>query len=180
MSKFKNDTVQADARRFLDDRGSSAALAPNGLNPATIMEKAVKDRIVDSYFYKEQCFALNEADIVDCGASLDYDAQVDPSDAVSGCEYARRLDIPIPVDNDADGTTFAFVDWFFTCPFTRLMTLLEDGRLVETHETWTAGWWRCRSRRPSSCRPRWPRWAGRPGRWSTGSPGGRASRARPS
>ncbi|KAK4069248.1 hypothetical protein Trihar35433_5827 [Trichoderma harzianum] len=65
MSKFKNDTVQADARRFLDDRGSSAALAPNGLNPATIMEKAVKDRIVDSYFYKEQCFALNEADIID-------------------------------------------------------------------------------------------------------------------
>ncbi|RFU79808.1 hypothetical protein TARUN_2403 [Trichoderma arundinaceum] len=65
MSKSKGDTVQADARRFLDERGSSAALAPNGLNPATIMEKAVKDRIVDSYFYKEQCFALNEADIID-------------------------------------------------------------------------------------------------------------------
>ncbi|EFY87095.1 hypothetical protein J3459_013984 [Metarhizium acridum] len=61
----KSDTVQADARRFLDERGSTAALAPNGLNPATIMEKAVKDRIVESYFYKEQCFALNEADIVD-------------------------------------------------------------------------------------------------------------------
>lgn len=60
-----SDTVHADARRFLDERGSSAALAPNGLNPATIMEKAVKDRIVDSYFYKEQCFALNEADIID-------------------------------------------------------------------------------------------------------------------
>ncbi|KAL6882907.1 PRP38 domain-containing protein [Trichoderma longibrachiatum] len=65
MSNRNSDTVQADARRFLDERGSSAALAPNGLNPATIMEKAVKDRIVDSYFYKEQCFALNEADIVD-------------------------------------------------------------------------------------------------------------------
>jgi pre-mRNA-splicing factor 38A len=61
----KDDTIQADARRFLDERGSSASLAPNGLNPATIMEKAVKDRIVDSYFYKEQCFALNEADIID-------------------------------------------------------------------------------------------------------------------
>ncbi|KAI6780914.1 uncharacterized protein J7T54_003055 [Emericellopsis cladophorae] len=60
-----SDSVQVDARRFLDERGSSASLAPNGLNPATIMEKAVKDRIVDSYFYKEQCFALNEADIVD-------------------------------------------------------------------------------------------------------------------
>ncbi|KAI9167562.1 Pre-mRNA-splicing factor 38 [Paramyrothecium foliicola] len=61
----KSDTVQADARRFLDERGSTAALAPNGLNPASIMEKAVVDRIIDSYFYKEQCFALNEADIVD-------------------------------------------------------------------------------------------------------------------
>ncbi|EGX91084.1 RNA binding protein, putative [Cordyceps militaris CM01] len=61
----KSDTIQADARRFLDERGSNVGLAPNGLNPATIMEKAVKDRITDSYFYKEQCFALNEADIVD-------------------------------------------------------------------------------------------------------------------
>ncbi|KAF4983162.1 hypothetical protein FZEAL_1385 [Fusarium zealandicum] len=64
MSRNK-DTVHADASRFLDERGSNVSVAPNGLNPATIMEKAVKDRIVDSYFYKEQCFALNEADIVD-------------------------------------------------------------------------------------------------------------------
>ncbi|TPX10641.1 uncharacterized protein E0L32_008375 [Thyridium curvatum] len=55
----------ADERRFLDERGTSAALAPNGLNPATIMEKAVRERIVDSYFWKEQCFAVNEADLVD-------------------------------------------------------------------------------------------------------------------
>jgi pre-mRNA-splicing factor 38A len=58
-------THQADERRFLDERGSSARLAPNGLNPATIMEKAVRDRIVDSYFWKEQCFGVNEADVVD-------------------------------------------------------------------------------------------------------------------
>ncbi|TQN68303.1 Pre-mRNA-splicing factor 38 [Colletotrichum shisoi] len=61
----KPDLVYADERRFLDERGSSASLAPNGENPATIMEKAVRERIVDSYFYKEQCFAVNEADIVD-------------------------------------------------------------------------------------------------------------------
>ncbi|KAH7316731.1 PRP38 family-domain-containing protein [Stachybotrys elegans] len=61
----KSDTVHADARRFLDQRGTSGNLAPNGLNPANIMEKAVKDRVVESYFYKEQCFALNEADIID-------------------------------------------------------------------------------------------------------------------
>ncbi|RYC59876.1 hypothetical protein CHU98_g6330 [Xylaria longipes] len=60
-----SDTHRADERRFLDERGSSASLAPNGLNPATIMEKAVRERIVDSYFWKEQCFGVNEADIVD-------------------------------------------------------------------------------------------------------------------
>ncbi|KAI0837975.1 PRP38 family-domain-containing protein [Hypoxylon sp. FL0890] len=60
-----SDTHRADERRFLDERGSSAALAPNGLNPATIMEKAVRERIVESYFWKEQCFGVNEADIID-------------------------------------------------------------------------------------------------------------------
>ncbi|KAI0597272.1 PRP38 family-domain-containing protein [Biscogniauxia sp. FL1348] len=60
-----SDTHRADERRFLDERGSNVSLAPNGLNPATIMEKAVRERIVDSYFWKEQCFGLNEADVVD-------------------------------------------------------------------------------------------------------------------
>lgn len=55
---------RADEKRFLDERGSSGSLAPNGLNPATIFEKPVRERIVDSYFWKDQCFALNEADIV--------------------------------------------------------------------------------------------------------------------
>ncbi len=50
----------------------------------------------------------NEPDLVDCGASLDDDAQVDPTDTVIGCEYSRRLDIPIPVDADQDGTVAAF------------------------------------------------------------------------
>ncbi|RDA95349.1 hypothetical protein CP533_3445 [Ophiocordyceps camponoti-saundersi (nom. inval.)] len=53
------------ARHFLDTRGTTATLAPNGLNPATIMEKAVRDRITNSYFYQEQCFFANEADIVE-------------------------------------------------------------------------------------------------------------------
>ncbi|KAI0013812.1 PRP38 family-domain-containing protein [Xylariaceae sp. FL0662B] len=59
------DTHRADERRFIDERGSNVGLAPNGLNPATIMEKAVRERIVDSYFWKEQCFGVNEADVVD-------------------------------------------------------------------------------------------------------------------
>jgi pre-mRNA-splicing factor 38A len=57
-------THRADEKRFLDERGSSASLCPNGLNPATIMEKPVRERIIDSYFWKESCFALNEADVV--------------------------------------------------------------------------------------------------------------------
>ncbi|KAK2075051.1 hypothetical protein P8C59_009209 [Phyllachora maydis] len=56
---------QADERHFLDARGTSASLAPNGLNPATVLEKAVRERIVGSYFWKEQCFGINEADVVD-------------------------------------------------------------------------------------------------------------------
>jgi pre-mRNA-splicing factor 38A len=55
---------RADEKRFLDERGSSGPLAPNGLNPSTILEKPVRERIVDSYFWKDQCFALNEADVV--------------------------------------------------------------------------------------------------------------------
>ncbi|RDW62227.1 PRP38-domain-containing protein [Coleophoma cylindrospora] len=55
---------RADEKRFLDDRGNSGPLAPNGLNPATIMEKPVVDRIIDCYFWKDQCFGVNEADIV--------------------------------------------------------------------------------------------------------------------
>jgi pre-mRNA-splicing factor 38A len=55
---------RADEKHFLDERGSSGPLAPNGLNPATIMEKPVRERIVDSYFWKDQCFAVNEADII--------------------------------------------------------------------------------------------------------------------
>lgn len=43
------------------------------------------------------------SDVVDCGASLDDDAQVDASDQVTGCEYARRGDVPVPVDADGDG-----------------------------------------------------------------------------
>lgn len=55
---------RADEKRFLDERGSSGPLAPNGLNPATIMEKPVRERIIDCYFWKDQCFGVNEADIV--------------------------------------------------------------------------------------------------------------------
>ena len=56
---------RADEKRFLDERGSGGPLAPNGQNPATIMEKPVRERIIDCYFWKDQCFGVNEADIID-------------------------------------------------------------------------------------------------------------------
>lgn len=55
---------QADAKRMLDDRGYTGTTIHN-VNPAHLLEKAVRDRIVDSYYWKEQCFAINEATLCD-------------------------------------------------------------------------------------------------------------------
>ena len=49
-----------------------------------------------------------EPDAVDCGASLDDDAQVDGADSAVGCEFARRGDVPVPVDGDGDGFVAGF------------------------------------------------------------------------
>ena len=49
-----------------------------------------------------------EPDAVDCGASLDDDAQVDAADGAVGCEYSRRGDVPVPVDADGDGFVTGF------------------------------------------------------------------------
>lgn len=65
MPKPDPSVIHADERRFLDERGSGAELAPNGENPAKIIEKATVERIVDSLYWKEQCFALNEASLID-------------------------------------------------------------------------------------------------------------------
>ncbi|KAG9244300.1 PRP38 family-domain-containing protein [Calycina marina] len=55
---------RADEKRFLDDRGTHSITTPNGLNPATIMEKPVRERIIECFYWKAYCFALNECDIV--------------------------------------------------------------------------------------------------------------------
>ena len=55
---------QADARRMLDDRGYSGKTIHN-TNPAYLLEKAVRDRITESYYWKERCFAINEATLCD-------------------------------------------------------------------------------------------------------------------
>ena len=52
--------------------------------------------------------AKPDADVVDCGTSLDDDAQVDETDQVTGCEFARRADVPVPTDDDKDGFVGGF------------------------------------------------------------------------
>ncbi|OJJ83062.1 PRP38 family protein [Aspergillus glaucus CBS 516.65] len=62
-------THRADASTFLDNRGYSGPLV-RGVNPATLFEKAVRDRITDSYYWKEQCFGLNAATLCDRAIEL--------------------------------------------------------------------------------------------------------------
>lgn len=62
-------THRADASTFLDNRGYTGPLV-RGVNPATLFEKAVRDRITDSYYWKEQCFGLNAATLCDRAVEL--------------------------------------------------------------------------------------------------------------
>ncbi|KAF2803629.1 PRP38-domain-containing protein [Mytilinidion resinicola] len=69
-AKFKPETThKADATALLDDRGYSGLLI-RGQNPALLFEKAVRDRITESYYWKEQCFGLNAATLCDRAAEL--------------------------------------------------------------------------------------------------------------
>lgn len=60
---------RADASALLDNRGYTGPLI-RGVNPATLFEKAVRDRITDSYYWKEQCFGLNAATLCDRAVEL--------------------------------------------------------------------------------------------------------------
>ncbi|KAI7240953.1 PRP38-domain-containing protein [Hortaea werneckii] len=62
---------QADAKKFLDERGYQGALI-RGDNPLKLFEKPVRDRIVDSYYWKEQCFGLNAATLLDRAVELNF------------------------------------------------------------------------------------------------------------
>jgi len=62
---------QADAKRALDERGYTGALI-HGDNPLKLFEKPVRDRIVESYYWKEQCFGLNAATILDRATELTF------------------------------------------------------------------------------------------------------------
>jgi pre-mRNA-splicing factor 38A len=62
---------KADAKALLDDRGYTGALI-RGQNPALLFEKGVRDRITESYYWKEQCFGLNAATLCDRAAELKF------------------------------------------------------------------------------------------------------------
>ena len=68
---FTMATHQADAKRMLDDRGYTGTLI-RGQNPALLFEKAVRDRITESYYWKEQCFGLNAATLCDRAIELTF------------------------------------------------------------------------------------------------------------
>ncbi|KAJ4293986.1 hypothetical protein N0V90_007675 [Kalmusia sp. IMI 367209] len=62
---------KADAQALFDDRGYTGALI-RGQNPALLLEKGLRERIVESMYWKEQCFGLNAATLCDRAAELKF------------------------------------------------------------------------------------------------------------
>lgn len=54
---------------MLDERGYTGTLI-RGDNPLKLFEKAVRDRIIDSYYWKQDCFGLNAATLLDRAVDL--------------------------------------------------------------------------------------------------------------
>lgn len=64
-------THDADARRFFDSRGYTG-LQIHNQNPVHLLEKPTRDRIITSYYWQEQCFAINEATLCDRATALTF------------------------------------------------------------------------------------------------------------
>ncbi|KAL9580768.1 MAG: hypothetical protein Q9212_004294 [Teloschistes hypoglaucus] len=62
---------QPDAKRMLDNRGYTGPTI-HSTNPLHLLETPVRDRITDSYYWKEQCFALSASTLCDKAANLTY------------------------------------------------------------------------------------------------------------
>ncbi|KAI5777673.1 PRP38 family-domain-containing protein [Geopyxis carbonaria] len=63
---------QADAKALLDSRGLYDGQTFHGVNPLLLVEKIIRDRILDSLYWKEQCFGLNAATLLDRATELRY------------------------------------------------------------------------------------------------------------
>ncbi|PNS16135.1 hypothetical protein CAC42_4536 [Sphaceloma murrayae] len=61
----------ADASRMLDNRGYTGPLI-RGQNPLTLVDAPIRDRIIESYYWKEQCFGLNSATLLDRAVEMTY------------------------------------------------------------------------------------------------------------
>ena len=64
-------THAADARRHFDSRGYTGPQIHNQ-NPIHLLEKPIRDRIITSYYWQEQCFAVNEATLCDRAAAMSF------------------------------------------------------------------------------------------------------------
>ena len=60
---------RADASNTLDNRGYTGPLI-RGVNPATLLDTPLRDRITDSLYWKESCFGLNAATLLDRAVAL--------------------------------------------------------------------------------------------------------------
>jgi pre-mRNA-splicing factor 38A len=61
----------ADAKSSLDTRGYRGTLI-HGDNPLKLLSKPLRDRITESYYWKEQCFGLNAATLLDRALEMTY------------------------------------------------------------------------------------------------------------
>jgi pre-mRNA-splicing factor 38A len=64
-------THKADGTLLLDNRGYSGALI-RGQNPALLFDKAIRDRVTESLYWKEQCFGLNAATLCDRASEITF------------------------------------------------------------------------------------------------------------
>ncbi|KAA8907449.1 PRP38 family-domain-containing protein [Sphaerosporella brunnea] len=62
----------ADAKALLDSRGLYEGQTFHGVNPLLLVEKIIRDRILESLYWKEQCFGLNAATLLDRATELTY------------------------------------------------------------------------------------------------------------
>jgi pre-mRNA-splicing factor 38A len=64
-------THRADASNTLDNRGYTGPLI-RGLNPVALIDTPLRDRITDSLYWKESCFGLNAATLLDRAVEMTY------------------------------------------------------------------------------------------------------------
>ncbi|KAI5812392.1 PRP38 family-domain-containing protein [Pyronema omphalodes] len=62
----------ADGKALLDSRGLYEGETIHGGNPLLLVEKIIRDRILDSLYWKELCFGLNAATLLDRATELTY------------------------------------------------------------------------------------------------------------